>query len=157
MALYPPTSQLFDNWINNKPESKLELIGGQLIVGNSLPGSRLLLRQILQGWRADAAVALAPIDTWLQSLAAGYDLTMPQTGSHLEILNYLEEQIADVDFIPQDLQAGRARITWAHHRVQQRVKFTSITADPYSDVGWVALMHLPSFQSQDQPCLQRIV
>jgi len=58
MALYPPTSEVFDTWINNKPESKLELIDGQLVVGNSLIGSRLLLRQILQGWRADAAVAI---------------------------------------------------------------------------------------------------
>jgi hypothetical protein len=86
MALYPPTSELFDTWINNKPESKLELIDGQLVVGNSLIGSRLLLRQILQGWRADAAVALAPIETWLQALSAGYGLTLPPTGSHLEIL-----------------------------------------------------------------------
>jgi len=93
MALYPTKSELFDNWINNKPEGKLELIDGRLIVGNSLTGSRLLLRQILQGWRADAAIALAPIETWLQSLAAGYDLTLPQTGSTLEILNCLEEQV----------------------------------------------------------------
>ncbi|NJL46696.1 MAG: hypothetical protein HC929_03310 [Leptolyngbyaceae cyanobacterium SM2_5_2] len=77
MALYPPISELFDNWINNKPESNLELIDGQLIVGNSLTGSRLLLRQILRGWRADVAVALAPIETWLQALAAGYGLTLP--------------------------------------------------------------------------------
>jgi hypothetical protein len=46
---------LFDNWINHNPEGKLKLIEGQLIVGNSLVGSWLLLRQILQGWRADAA------------------------------------------------------------------------------------------------------
>jgi len=125
MALYPPTSELFDNWINHKPESKLELIDGQLMVGNSLTGSRLLLRQILQGWRADAAVALAPIETWLQALAAGYDLTLPPTGSHLEILNYLEEQIAAVEFIAEDLQAGRAEKTWAHHRIQQQLSVDS--------------------------------
>ena len=125
MALYPPKSELFDNWINNKPESKLELIDGRLIVGNSLTGSRLLLRQILQGWRADAAIALAPIETWLQSLAAGYGLTLPQTGSHLEILNCLEEQVADADFIPEDLQAGCAEKTWAHGNIQQQLTMDS--------------------------------
>ena len=125
MVLYPPTSELFDTWINNKPESKLELIDGQLVVGNSLIGSRLLLRQILQGWRADAAVALAPIETWLQALSAGYGLTLPPTGSHLEILNYLEEQIAAVEFIAEDLQAGRAERTWAHHRIQQQLSVDS--------------------------------
>jgi Uma2 family endonuclease len=125
MALYPPKSELFDTWINNKPEGKLELIDGQLIVGNSLTGSRLLLRQILQGWRADAAIALAPIEIWLQSLAAGYDLTLPQTGSPLEILNYLEAQVADVDFIPEDLQAGCAEKTWAHGNIQQQLTMDS--------------------------------
>jgi hypothetical protein len=125
MALYPPTSELFDTWINNKPESKLELIDGRLIVGNSLTGSRLLLRQILQGWRADAAIALAPMETWLQSLAAGYDLTLLQTGSHLEILNSLEEQVANVEFISEDLQAGRAEKTWAHRNVQQQLTVDS--------------------------------
>jgi Uma2 family endonuclease len=125
MVLYPPTSELFDNWINNKPESKLELIDGQLMVGNSLIGSRLLLRQILQGWRAEAAVALAPIETWLQALAAGYDLTLPRTGSHLEILNRLGEQIADVEFVAEDLQAGQAEKTWAHHRIQQQLTMDS--------------------------------
>jgi Uma2 family endonuclease len=125
MALYPPTSELFDNWINNKPESKLELIDGQLVVGNSLVGSRLLLRQILQGWRADAAVALAPTETWLQALAAGYGLTPPQTSSPFEILNHLEQQIADIEFIAEDLQAGRAEKTWAHHRIQQQLTMDS--------------------------------
>ncbi|MBE9141380.1 Uma2 family endonuclease [Nodosilinea sp. LEGE 07088] len=125
MALYPPTSELFDNWINNKPESKLELIDGQLVVGNSLTGSRLLLRQILQGWRADAAVALAPTETWFQAIAAGYDLTLPQTDSYLEILNHLGDQLADVEFVAEDLQAGRAEITWAHHRIQQQLTMDS--------------------------------
>jgi len=74
MTLYPPTSELFDNWLNCKTESKLELIDGKLVVGNSLVGSRLLLRQILQGWGAEAAIALAPIETWLSALAVGYEL-----------------------------------------------------------------------------------
>lgn len=125
MVLYPPASELFDNWINNKPESKLELIDGQLVVGNSLIGSRLLLRQILQGWRAEAAVALAPVETWFQALAVGYDLTLPRTSSHLEILNQLEEQVADVEFVAEDLQAGLAEKTWAHHRIQQQMTIDS--------------------------------
>ncbi len=125
MALYPPTSELFDNWINNKPESKLELIDGQLIVGNSLIGSRLLLRQILQGRRAEAAIALAPTENWFQALAAGYGLTLPPTGSPLEILNHLEAQVTDVEFIAEDLQAGRAEKTWAYHRIQQQLTMDS--------------------------------
>jgi hypothetical protein len=125
MALYPTKSELFDTWINNKPEGKLELIDGRLIVGNSLTGSRLLLRQILQGWRADAAIALAPIETWLQSFAAGYGLTLPQTGSPLEILDYLEEQVAGAEFMPEDLQSGCAEKTWAHRNIQQQLTMDS--------------------------------
>ncbi|WP_081972814.1 Uma2 family endonuclease [Leptolyngbya sp. KIOST-1] len=125
MALYPPTSELFDNWINNKPESKLELIDGQLVVGNSLIGSQLLLRQILQGRRAEAAIALAPTESWLQALAAGYGLTLPKLDSPLEILNLLEQQIVDVEFIAEDLQAGRAEKTWTHHRIQQQLSVDS--------------------------------
>lgn len=51
-------SNLFGDFCRRGTESKLELIDGKLIVGNSIVGSRLLLRQILQGWGAEAAVAI---------------------------------------------------------------------------------------------------
>jgi hypothetical protein len=58
-SLYPTTSELFESFSNHRPEGKLELVESQLIVGNTIAGSRLLLRQILQGWKADAAIAFA--------------------------------------------------------------------------------------------------
>ena len=61
--------ELFDDFCRRGTEGKLELIDGRLIVGNTIVGSRLLLRQILQGWGADAAVALAPIPLWIEALA----------------------------------------------------------------------------------------
>jgi hypothetical protein len=42
------------------PGSKIELVNGQLIVGDSLTHSRRLLHQILRGWGIEALVALAP-------------------------------------------------------------------------------------------------
>lgn len=48
--MYPTPKERFEDITRHHPENKLELIGGQLIVGNSLAGSRLLLRQILQAW-----------------------------------------------------------------------------------------------------------
>jgi hypothetical protein len=103
------------------------LIDGQLMVGNSLIGSRLLLRQIPQGWTADAAIALVPIETWFQALAAGYDLTLPLTGFHREVLSHLEKQAADVEFMPEDLQAGRTLICSIKI---QRVKGQSSSHNP---------------------------
>ncbi|MBE9158213.1 Uma2 family endonuclease [Nodosilinea sp. LEGE 06152] len=119
--MHPPKTELFDNWLNSKPEGNLELIEGQLIVGNSLMGSRLLLRQILQGWGAEAAIALAPIETWFQALVAGYSLPLPQTGSINAQLNELESAASAIAFTPEVLSAGSVQVTWPHHRLRQKL------------------------------------
>lgn len=68
-------SNLFGDFCRRGTESKLELIDGKLIVGNSIVGSRLLLRQILQGWGAEAAVAIkSPISLWIKALVANLEL-----------------------------------------------------------------------------------
>lgn len=121
MASYPSTSELFENWRNHKPESKLELIGGQLIVGNSLIGSKLLLQQILQGWKAAAAIALAPIETWLAALAAGYGAHLPDTNAFDAQLDSLEVQLAKFVFVPEDLRAGGSSRTWSHYQAWQQL------------------------------------
>lgn len=121
MTSYPSTSELFESWRSDKPESKLELIDGRLIVGNSLMGSRLLLRQILQGWRAAAAIALAPTETWLAALAAGYGAHLPDTDSWDIQLDSLEVQLAEFAFVPEDLRAGGASQTWSHYQVWQQL------------------------------------
>jgi hypothetical protein len=46
--MYPTTEELFESFSRHKPEGKLELIESRLIVRNTIVGSRLLLRQILQ-------------------------------------------------------------------------------------------------------------
>jgi hypothetical protein len=68
----PPTTA--DRWSRTLPEPKLELIDGQLIVGNSLAGSRVLLRELLAGWELEAGVCLAPTALWRQALQ---DLSLP--------------------------------------------------------------------------------
>ncbi|MEM7796520.1 MAG: hypothetical protein AAF579_18960, partial [Cyanobacteria bacterium P01_C01_bin.118] len=129
MASYPPVSELFDNWRKLKPESKLELIDGQLIVGNSLVGSRLLLRQLLQGWSAAAAISLAPIETWLDALAAAYHVSLPKA-EFLDVqIDYLEMQLTDAAFILEDLQMGRAEKTWSHDRIRQQLTMNLFRLD----------------------------
>ena len=59
---------LFDEY-DWSPGSKIELVDGKLIVGDSLTHSRLLLSQILRGWGIEAVVALAPELLWWQALS----------------------------------------------------------------------------------------
>ena len=119
MALYPSKSELFENCLNNSPENKLELIDRKLVVGNSLVGSRLLLRQILQGWGAEAAIALAPIETWVSALATAYGWNAPADKPVDETLGIFESQAKDFEFVPEDLSAGSVQTTWAHHQIRQ--------------------------------------
>ena len=70
--MYPTTEELFESFSRHRPESKLELIEGRLIVGNTIVGSRLLPQQILQGWKAEAAIALAPL-VWAKRLARCFE------------------------------------------------------------------------------------
>src|SRR5213078_5254386 len=57
---------------NDLPESKLELIDGRLIAGNSLAGSHYLLWAILELLGPRAALALAPLDQWWSALATAF-------------------------------------------------------------------------------------
>ncbi|HEY9697868.1 MAG TPA: hypothetical protein V6D10_11435 [Trichocoleus sp.] len=53
----------------------MELVENRLTVGNTIVGSRLLLRRILQGWKADAAIALASTEMWIEALKIGFNLS----------------------------------------------------------------------------------
>jgi len=64
--------QDFDEHIRAMPEPKLQLIDGRLVVGNGLPGNRQLLRWLLDGWTAEAALPMAPPDSWRRALNLGF-------------------------------------------------------------------------------------
>lgn len=103
---YPTVGELFQSFCRNGPESKLELIESRLIVGNSIAGSRLLLRQLLQGWGAGAAIALAPIDLWIEALRQGFNFTLPAQADLSSMLDHLQAQTAQFDCQPEDLTVG---------------------------------------------------
>lgn len=121
--MYPTTEALFESFSHHRPEGKLKLIAGRLIVGNTIVGSRLLLQQILQGWRADAAIALAPIETWVEALKRGFHLGCSTEGSELETtLNVLEAAVAALEYQAEDLLTGQGVANFPyhpHHGVQQ--------------------------------------
>jgi Putative restriction endonuclease len=67
------STNLFDNYHAWFPGTKIELVNGQLIIGNSLTHSRRLLQQILRGWGIEAIVALAPAQLWWDALSHVFD------------------------------------------------------------------------------------
>src|SRR5215212_7586361 len=67
----PERSRALHIW-EQLPESKLELLDGRLIVGNSLDGSRYLLWAILELLGPRAALALAPHEQWWAAVAQAH-------------------------------------------------------------------------------------
>lgn len=143
--MYPTTEELFESFSHHRPEGKLELIGfaaarqpyrcaieGRLIVGNTIVGSRLLLRQILQGWRADAAIsasrnsegtAFASMEGWIEALRVSYNLPCLEEGQNIfAALDSLESAVAEVEYQPEDLVPGEGAVNYPydpHHGVRQ--------------------------------------
>lgn len=114
--MYPTTEELFESFSRHRPEGKLELIEGCLIVGNTIVGSRLLLRQILQSWKADAAIAFAPIKTWIEAIQIGYNLPCSVEGADVSrTLDNLEAAIAEIEYQPEDLIAGEGVSNHPYH------------------------------------------
>lgn len=58
----------FEHYAKHGPESRIELVSNQLVLGGSLAGSFTMLGYVLAGWGAEAAVALATEDRWWQAL-----------------------------------------------------------------------------------------
>ncbi|MBD2068664.1 Uma2 family endonuclease [Leptolyngbya sp. FACHB-671] len=120
--MYLTAEELFESFSNHRPEGKLELVEGRLVVGNTIVGSRLLLRQVLQGWRADAAIALAPMNLWIEALQVGFNLPSSTEGDRFSVLQDLETACADVEYQPENLIPGEGVANYPyypHHGVRQ--------------------------------------
>lgn len=117
------TADLFHDFLDRGPESKLELIDSRLIVGNTIVGSRLLLRQILQGWGASAAVALAPLEQWVEALSQGFEIPIAtsDSGNITQTLDDLQSQIAGWEYRPEDLIAGFRGDENNHNAIRQHL------------------------------------
>lgn len=121
---YPTTRELFDDFLDFGVEGKLELIDSRLIVGNSIVGSRLLLRHILQGWGASAGVALAPLEKWVLAIAAAFGVTNFQpTNNIIESLNNLQSIVisASKSYQPENLAAGYRGEENNHNAIRQHI------------------------------------
>lgn len=63
-----------DEFEATSPEMRLELVDGQLVIGGSLTGSCWLLREIVQGWGMESAIAFAPPECWYNALKSAFRL-----------------------------------------------------------------------------------
>lgn len=114
--MYPTTQELFESFSQHSPEGKLELIECRLIVGNTIDGSRLLLRQILQGWKADAAIAFAPVESRVEALRVGFNLSCLMEGCGIfDTLDHLEAAVAELEYYPEDLIEGEGVTNYPYH------------------------------------------
>ena len=104
------TEEEYEKWWNGQPESKFELIDGQLIIGNSLVGSQLLFRMILEGWGAESVVALVDSKLVLQTLKVVYS-EAPIDSSESIIQNWASQ----VNYQPADLSAGSQPLMNGQH------------------------------------------
>jgi len=108
---YLQSSSIWDNL----PESKLELIDGRLIAGNSLMGSRYLLWAILQTLGPRAALSLAPRQTWWSALATTF-----QAPPMLSSTQAWERWAAQVVNTSQVAPAG-PHFSWDHHEAYSQL------------------------------------
>jgi Uma2 family endonuclease/predicted nucleotidyltransferase len=92
------------------PESKLELISGKLIAGNSLAGSRSLLSALLESCGPQAVLPFAPAALWRQALSKAFSAP-----TSLAWPGGWKRWVAQIDHSPQ-VPATGTRFSWLHHR-----------------------------------------
>ena len=108
---------LMDEYLAWSSGSKIELVNGQLIVGDSLTHSRLLLSQILRGWGMEAVVALASEFLWWKALT--YTFGAPTIASLDELdAAAMQHWAAQVTFKPETPQ-HHGNWRWAYSELRQ--------------------------------------
>ena len=111
---------LMDEYLAWSPGSRIELVDGQLVVGDSLTHSRLLLSQILRGWGVDAVVALAPELLWWEALS--YTFGAPAV-AHFDELNSAAMQHwgAQLAFEPE-IPQHHGNWRWPYSELRQALR-----------------------------------
>ena len=88
-----------DRWLDEMPEAKIELIDGNLVVGNCAAGNLRLLVDLLEGWGAEAALPMAAPELWRQALRLAFrELDPPNAEKPLEVW---QSWAAQVSYAPE--------------------------------------------------------
>ena len=91
----------FEEHIRLMPEPKLQLIAGRFVVGNGGSGNTQLLRDLLEGWGAEAAIDMAPLDRWREALHRGFrEFDPPAPGKPLATWKAWASQLSYTPEIP---------------------------------------------------------
>ncbi|MGH9835825.1 MAG: Uma2 family endonuclease [Blastocatellia bacterium] len=107
----------------HRPEPKMELVEGRLLVGNGLAGSRLLLDHILRGYEADAAVALGSIEQWIEAFCAAYQLAPPARVDDAALTS-LAETASRLSYIAPDFTDGEEGEEAGHWLVRSHLAYS---------------------------------
>jgi len=113
-------SNLFDEYIQWEPRSKLELIDGKLVVGKSMAHSRLLLSQILRGWGLEAAISLAPEPLWWQAMTLAFGATAVTNLEDIDT-SAQHDWAANIKFGP-DTPTLLSRWNWKRSEVKESLQ-----------------------------------
>jgi hypothetical protein len=107
-----------DRWLDEMPEAKIELIDGNLVVGNCAAGNLRLLLDLLEGWGAEAALPMAAPELWRQALRlAFHQLDTPNADKPLEVW---QSWAAQVSYSP-DLPPVGPMIDVKHRAARQHL------------------------------------
>jgi Putative restriction endonuclease len=102
------------------PGSKIELVNGQLIVGDSLTHSRRLLHQILRGWGIEALIALAaPQQLWWSALEQTFGCPI----ANLDDPDTLQNWATQIQFEP-DHPAHHGDWKWSYSSLRQNLRMS---------------------------------
>lgn len=114
-------NEVEDFW-DTMPESKLELIDGKLIVGNSLTASQLLVRKILEEWGATVVLSLVEKKLAWKALKEAYPDApiFPDRVEYSQIQTWASQQ---VNYQPEDLSAGGQGKDCGHGAMRSRLHF----------------------------------
>lgn len=116
------TISLIDEYLSWSPGSKIELADGQLIIGDSLVHSRLLLSQILRGWGIEAIAALAPEQLWWKAIAQTFDTPFdaPTAGDVLDA-DVVQRWAAQSPWEPE-IPKHHGQWSWAYSQLRQTLR-----------------------------------
>jgi Uma2 family endonuclease len=131
------TNELFDEYCQWTPGSKIELIHGKLYIGDSLTHSSRLLSQILQGWGIDAIICLAEERLWWEALASTFDLPRLKNSANSN-LNYLKNCANKIKFIPET-PPHHGDWTWSYSQLRQELKMALFSSLNRSKIGGESL------------------
>lgn len=123
----------FDDWLAWAPGSKLELLNGQLIVGDSLTHSRLLLSQILRGWGIPALLPFAPSQLWYQALRHTFNAPAITDPNHPD-LTALQTWANSLSFTP-DLPQHHGDWKRIHSSLKQDLRMALFSLSRNHPIG----------------------